>query len=51
MKEPVIFDFPIESRREIEQAFNELVVRYREHGLTPEETDYMDWANNVLDHS
>lgn len=47
-----IFMFPVLHKNgleDIEFKFCNLLNRYREEGkLAPEEKDWMDWANNVL---
>lgn len=45
-----IYTFPTveSSSKELETAFCKLLNKYRQEGLTPEEQDWMDWANTVL---
>lgn len=45
-----VFEFPTISDgiKPVEEKFCELVQKYRDHSLNPEELDYLDWANNAL---
>lgn len=45
-----VFEFPTinDGIKPVEEKFCELVQKYRDHSLNPEELDYLDWANNAL---
>jgi hypothetical protein len=45
-----LFTFPTleDGFYRIEQQYCNMIERYRDHDLSPEEQDWMDWANNAL---